>query len=80
MFDNNFDTFIETKYLKTALNKARKQMIKLGLDPCWLDLDISKENENLFQIEENNYRLRIETYGEESNQKCFYIDVAYDNF
>jgi DNA polymerase III sliding clamp (beta) subunit (PCNA family) len=80
MFDCNFDTFVETKNLKTALNKARKQMEKLNFDPCWLDLDITKENENLFQYQEDNYRLRIETYGEESNQKCFYIDVAYNNF
>jgi hypothetical protein len=79
MYDNNFDTFIETKNLKTALNKAKKEMLKFGLDADWLDLDITKENENILQVTED-YRLRVETYGMEINQKVFYIDVAYNNF
>lgn len=79
MYKYNFDTIIETKNLKTALNKAGKQMEKLNLDSSWLDLDITKENENLFQQNED-YRLRIETFGEEVSQKCFYIDIAYNEF
>src|SRR4030042_677190 len=43
MYKYNFDTIIETKNLKTALNKAGKQMEKLNLDSSWLDLEIIKE-------------------------------------
>jgi hypothetical protein len=77
MYSFSFDIIIETKNLKTALNKAKIEMKKLNLDSNWLDLDITKDNENLFQ-QTSDYRLRIETFGQEINQKCFYIDIAYN--
>jgi hypothetical protein len=77
MYLFSFDIIIETKSLKIALNKARREMKKLNLDSNWLDLDITKENQNLFQIN-FDYRLRIETFGEEVNKRCFYIDIAYN--
>lgn len=79
MYKYDFDTFVETKNLRTALNRARKQMAKLGLDDTWLDLTITKENENYFTKNED-YRLRIEKFGCESDAPCFYIDVAYNEF
>ncbi len=79
MYEVNFDNLYETKNLKTALNRAKREMEKLGLDSNWLEIDITKENENLLSQNED-YRLRIETYGEEVNCKCFYIDVAYNIF
>lgn len=54
-------------------------MAKLGLDDTWLDLTITKENENYFTKNED-YRLRIEKFGCESDAPCFYIDVAYNEF